>query len=123
MYNWKGKTILIVEDEEINYIFLQTLVEKNGASVLHAWNGQQAIDIVKDQEVSLILMDIKMPIMDGIDATLEIRKTHPDLPIVAQTAYTMGNDRNRCMEAGCSDFITKPIRRQQLYEVIAKHFN
>ncbi len=122
--NWKDKTILIVEDEEINYLYIETLLQKTGAKVLHAWNGQQAVDIVKENpSLNLVLMDIKMPIMDGYRATEYIKGYRPELPVVAQTAYTLGDDKIKCLDAGCDDYISKPIRKNTLYEIISAQFN
>ncbi len=122
--NWKEKTILIVEDEEINYLYIETLLKKTGAKVIHAWNGQQAVDIVKENPaLDLVLMDIKMPIMDGYLATQHIKHYRPELPVVAQTAYTLGDDKIKCLDAGCDDYLSKPIRKSTLYEIIANQFS
>ncbi len=123
MMNWAEKTILVVEDEEINYLYIETLLEKTGATVLHAWNGQQAVDMVTENtSIDLVLMDIKMPIMDGYRATENIKNLRPGLPVIAQTAYTMGDDKIRCFDAGCDDYVSKPIRKNVLYEVISGQF-
>jgi CheY-like chemotaxis protein len=117
--DWKNKTILVAEDEEINFLYIETLLMKTGANILHAWNGQQAVDIVKDNpHVSLVLMDIKMPIMDGYKATGEIKKLRPALPVVAQTAYTLSDDKIKCLDAGCDDYLSKPIRKNILYSIL-----
>ncbi len=122
--NWESKTILIVEDEEINYLYIETLLHKTGANVLHAWNGQQAVDMVRENPaLDLVLMDIKMPIMDGYRATEYIKRFRPELPVVAQTAYTLGDDKIRCLDAGCDDYVSKPIRKNTLYEIIINQFN
>ncbi|HYW97430.1 MAG TPA: response regulator [Bacteroidales bacterium] len=122
--NWEDKVILIVEDEEINYLYIETLLQKTGAQVMHAWNGQQAIDIVKDNpSLDLVLMDIKMPIMDGYRATEYIKQFRPGLPVIAQTAYTLGDDKLKCLDAGCDDYVSKPIRRNILYEIITNQFS
>jgi len=122
-YNWNGKTILIAEDEEINFLFLETLLLKTGVRVLHAWNGKQALEAFDNEEIDLVLMDIKMPIMDGYDATRKIKELKPDIPVIAQTAYTLGDDKIKCIEAGCDDYLSKPIRKNLLYDMITNHFN
>ncbi|MFW5820746.1 MAG: response regulator, partial [Bacteroidota bacterium] len=100
----KGKTILVAEDEEINFLFIETLIEPTGAEVKHVWNGQQAIDEIKNNKnIDLILMDIKMPIIDGYQATREIKLLNPDIPVVAQTAYALGDDKIHCFDAGCEE--------------------
>ena len=122
--NWEDKTILIVEDEEINFLYIETLLQRTGAKVLHAWNGQQAVDLVKENPMlDLILMDIKMPIMDGYRATQHIKSFRPELPIIAQTAYTLGDDKIKCLDAGCDDYVSKPIRKNTLYEIITNQFS
>ena len=121
--DWSKRSILIVEDEEINYLFIETLLSMTRAKVIHAWNGKQAVDHIMQgsSDVDLILMDLKMPIMDGYEATKEILAMRPSLPIIAQTAFTLNDDRVKSITAGCVDFITKPIRKQELLSVIAKH--
>jgi CheY-like chemotaxis protein len=117
--DWSNKTILVAEDEEINFLYIETLLMKTGANILHAWNGQQAVDMVKDNpQVSLVLMDIKMPIMDGYKATGEIKKLRPALPVIAQTAYTLSDDKIKCLDAGCDDYLSKPIRKNILYSIL-----
>lgn len=117
----EGRSILIAEDEEINYLYIKTLVQKTGAKVIHAWNGQQAIDLVSEHKnLDLVLMDIKMPIINGYIATEKIKKLRPTLPVVAQTAYAMGDDKVRCFEAGCDDYISKPIRKNNLFSILSK---
>lgn len=121
--DWSERSILIVEDEEINFLFIETLLSMTRAKVTHAWNGKQAVDQVMlgSSKIDLILMDLKMPIMDGYDATKEILAMRPSLPIIAQTAFTLGDDRGKSITAGCVDFITKPIRKQELISIISKY--
>lgn len=117
----EGKSILVAEDEEINYLFLKTLLSSVKVNVIHAWNGQEAVDIVNsDEKIDLILMDIKMPILDGYSATKKIKTLNPNIPIIAQTAYTLGDDRTKCLNAGCDDYITKPIMKNDLFKLILK---
>ncbi len=109
----------MAEDEEINFLFIETLLEPTGVRIIHAWNGQQAIDeIKKNPDIDLILMDIKMPIVDGYEATRTIKKLHPKLPIIAQTAYALGDDKHLCFEAGCDEYLSKPIRKSKLYSLL-----
>ncbi len=118
---WKNKTILIAEDEESNYKFLEVLLSKKGINLLRAENGYEAIEICKGHEqIDLILMDIKMPEMNGLEATAKIKQFKPKIPIIIQTAYAMQNDEKECMESGCDDYIAKPIKKEKLLSILAK---
>lgn len=108
------KTILIVEDEETNSLYLESLLSINKFKYLLAVDGQQAIDIVNNNKIDLILMDIKLPKLNGIEATEIIKKSHPNIPIIAQTAYAMSGDRERILAAGCDDYVSKPIEKDYL---------
>jgi signal transduction histidine kinase/ActR/RegA family two-component response regulator len=118
----KKHRILIAEDEEINYYYLYEVLRKNGAKVIWAKNGLEAINIVESSpNIDLVLMDIKMPEINGLEAIKYIKLIRPELPVIAQTAFVMDNDREVCLKAGCVDFIAKPIKVNQLLEMIAKH--
>lgn len=119
-YHWNNRVVLITEDEEVNFFYLKTLLQKANAKVLRAKNGKEAVDIISEYKgnVDLILMDLNMPVMDGYEAMRIIKSRHPSIPIIAQTAYTMNNDRNRCIQAGFNDYIAKPINRLALYRLV-----
>jgi CheY-like chemotaxis protein len=119
-YSWNNRVVLITEDEEVNFYYLKTLLQKADAKVLRAKNGKEAVDIISEYEggVDLILMDLNMPVMDGYEAMRIIKSRHPSIPIIAQTAYTMNNDRHRCLQAGFNDYIAKPINRMALYRMV-----
>jgi CheY-like chemotaxis protein len=107
--------ILIAEDDETNYILLETLLRKSGFEILHAWNGLQAVEMVQENPaINLVLMDIKMPLMDGIEATRKIKSLRKELLVIAITAFALSGDEERIREAGCNDYITKPIRGIEL---------
>ena len=118
-------TILIVEDEEVNYLYLETLIEniiEFNSKILHAKNGKEAIEICKfNSKINIVLMDLKMPIMNGFDATKLIKELRSDLPIIAQTAYTTNEDKEKAFTAGCDDFISKPISEETLNEILNKY--
>ena len=120
-YRWSDKTILIAEDEESNYKYLELLFSKTNAKLIHALNGLEAIDLYQKNNIDLILMDIKMPDMDGLEATKRIRKIDQKITIIAQTAFAMKNDEKMSLEAGCNNYIAKPIKRQKLLELIKKY--
>lgn len=104
------KTILVAEDEESNYLYISIFLENHKIKTLHAVNGKDAVEMVRtNPDIGLVLMDMKMPDMDGYSATKEIKKIRPGLPVIAQTAYAMKSDEIKCLEAGCDDYIAKPI--------------
>ncbi len=122
-YNWENKTILVAEDEEINFIFLEEALIETGATILHAENGTKTLDFVKSTKIDLILMDVKMPEMDGYEATTIIKRDWPNLPIIAQTAYALVGQREKILAAGFDDYISKPIKQKTLLAIISKYLN
>jgi len=123
-YNWKNKVVLIVEDEEVNHIFLESVLHDTQAQLLFARNGKQAVELVKSiHKIDLILMDIKMPHMDGFTATREIKSINNNIPIIAQTALTSKTDIQNSMDAGCDDYISKPIDIENLIFKINRIFS
>lgn len=105
----------MAEDEEYNYILVKYILQKEGMDVLWARNGEEAVRLFRDNSnIDLVMMDIKMPVMNGLDATKEIKKIKPEIPIIAVTAYALSEDREICLSSGCDEFITKPINRNQL---------
>ncbi|GET31632.1 hypothetical protein PbJCM13498_04950 [Prolixibacter bellariivorans] len=110
--------ILVAEDEEMNYLYIETLLEKH-FNLIHARNGLEAVDIcIRDEDINLILMDIKMPVMNGHEASEKIKSKRPNLPIIAQTAYSTESEKKLALEHGCDDFISKPIKEEKLFELI-----
>jgi two-component system cell cycle response regulator DivK len=111
----KKNTVLIVEDEDLNYLFLEKLLKPTKIKIHRAQTGIEAIQLSKDKSgIDIILMDIKLPELDGIEATKEIKKIHPEIPIIAQTAFAMKGDEEKFMEAGCDDYISKPLKAEKL---------
>jgi PAS domain S-box-containing protein len=116
--------ILIVEDNDISISYMKMLLGKNGYNYLHADNGADAVELCQNQpDISLVLMDIKMPVMDGLEATRQIKSFRKSLPVIGVTAYAMIGDREIAMRAGCDDYLTKPINQELLLSVIQKHLN
>jgi len=121
-YSSNSLTILVAEDEEYNRMYLNELFSKTNHKIIEAKNGQQAIDICfKNTEIDLILMDVKMPVLDGLEATKKIKKNYPNLPIIAVSAYAMESDISMALNAGCNDAISKPINRKKLMALINKY--
>jgi PAS domain S-box-containing protein len=117
-----GKTILLVEDEGSNSSLVKTMLKSSGVNIVLAENGSQAVELCKNGKgISLVLMDIKMPLMDGFTATRMIRSFKSDLPIIATTAYADCNDKKMCFEAGCNDYLSKPFRKGELINMIRKY--
>lgn len=111
----KIRTILIAEDDDANFMLLKAILNMPFLNILHAENGLQTIDLALfHPEIELILMDIKMPEVDGFEATSQIKCFRPDLPIIALTAYSNSEDKEMAFKSGCNDFLTKPIRREIL---------
>jgi len=121
--NWGDKVILVVEDVDTNKIFFDAALRKTKATILWAKDGKEAIDLFRDNVVDLVLMDLQLPIMDGYTATREIKVINPDIPVIAQTAHVMSGEREKCMEAGCDDYLAKPIRLQILINTLSKYLN
>lgn len=120
-YNWPDKTILIAEDEETNYKYLEAIIRKTNANVLWAQDGLKAVELVNNNsDISLILMDIKMPRMNGYEATKTIKKK-VKIPVISQTAYAMAGERQKSIEAGCDDYIPKPISAKRLLNMMHKY--
>ncbi|MBQ1669529.1 MAG: response regulator [Prevotella sp.] len=113
------KKILVAEDNDSNFI-LMTYILKKFYQFERAKNGQEAVDMVEKGEYDLVLMDIKMPIMDGLEATKKIKETHPSLPIIALTANAFDSDRQMAFDAGCDEFLSKPISSDLCLRTIAK---
>lgn len=124
-YHWNNKVVLITEDEEVNFFYLKTLLKKTAARIIRAKNGKEAVDIITEHEgqIDLILMDLNMPVMDGYEAMRIIKSRHPEIPIIAQTAYTLNNDRHKCLQAGFNDYISKPINRIALFRMVNENLS
>ena len=122
-FDFTGKTIIVAEDAQINYILMEKILQKTNVKILWAKNGKECVELyIQHPEVSLILMDMQMPVMDGFEATKQILEINPDFPIIAQTAFSYSEEKNRILGIGCIDFIAKPIEKNLLYRKMAKAF-
>ena len=118
-YSWAGKTILVVEDNETSNIYFEAALRKTKAVLLWAKNGLDAVEMVKsNRDINLILMDINMPKLDGIEATRLIKTSYPEIIVIVQTAFILSGEERMCQDAGCDEFITKPIRLKYLLDTI-----
>lgn len=115
--------ILAAEDDPTNMIYLEELIALSGARLIRVFNGQEAVEYVQNKMPDMVLMDMKMPVMDGFEATRVIKALNRQLPVIALTAYAYKNDRDKALHCGCDDVLVKPVNRQQLYDCIGKMLN
>jgi CheY-like chemotaxis protein len=116
--------ILIVEDVESNFLYLNAVLSKIKAHIFWAKNGREAVDIFRNEKyIDLILMDLQMPEMNGYEATRIIKLENPNVPIIAQTAFAMSDDREKALDAGCDDYLAKPIKSKDLLNTVEKYLN
>ena len=121
--DWTGKTILIAEDVEQNYKVIEYILNNTRATIIWKTDGRQAVNYISDgNPVDVILMDIRMPVLDGIEATKQILKLQK-IPIIAQTAYTMGVEKESALAAGCIGYLSKPINAAELLKAIDNVFS
>lgn len=116
---WTDKCVLIVEDDEMSLIYLKEVLKPTQIEIIYARNGKQAIEMVESNpKIDIILMDIKLPEIDGYEATRRIKLIKPLIPVIAQTAYAMADDYQKSMQVGCDEYISKPINRRKLLQTI-----
>jgi CheY-like chemotaxis protein len=116
--------VLVAEDEVSNYLFLEEVLQEMGAALYWAKNGNEVLDILdQNPGINMILMDIKMPELNGLEVTKIIKNKYKDIPIIAQTAYAMEEDKEKCLQAGCDEYISKPIDINELTGILNKFIN
>ncbi|MCK5137783.1 MAG: response regulator [Bacteroidales bacterium] len=116
------KSILLVEDDEASQTLVEQILRPLKIKLHSVIDGNDAIHhIIMNPETSLILMDLKLPFLDGFEATRAIKKLNPDIPIIAQTSYAMSGDREKAIKAGCDDYITKPLIASKLCRLVQDH--
>ena len=117
--NYENGIILIAEDDNINFLLLKKIIESKNHMVLRAFNGQEAVTIcTENPDISLVFMDIKMPVLNGFEAFEQIKVLKPELPVIAQTAYSSFEDKERIMQFGFIDYITKPLDKEKIFELL-----
>lgn len=122
VYDFTGKTILVADDLRINFVLFNAIMEGTNARLIWAKDGREAVEICHTNEfIDLILMDLEMPVMNGIDATREIKKIRKEIPVIAQTAFEAYFNEDEILHAGCSQIISKPLMSEFLLSTIAKY--
>lgn len=120
--DWTGKTILVADDMHTNFVLLEAIMKKTNVRLIWAKNGREAVEMCLDHEfIDLVLMDIEMPEMNGIQATREIKKFRKRIPIIVQTAFEAYYDENEILQAGCSQIISKPLLSDFIINTVAKY--
>jgi len=121
LLNLNGKLLLVVEDDEMSYLYLKQLLILTGCALFRAQTGSEALDLFRNHRFDLILMDIQLPDMAGTLVTREIRLSDRSIPIIAQTAGKTADTIKEAIESGCSEVLVKPYSMEELYEVIARY--
>ncbi|MFO7924180.1 MAG: PocR ligand-binding domain-containing protein [Bacteroidales bacterium] len=114
----KGLNLLIAEDDILNFLFIEEIFRGKDVKLNHAVNGSEAVKLCKDNEYDLVLMDLKMPVMDGFEATRDIKAMKPDMPVIAVSAHAFGQEKEKAFKAGCDDYLTKPLNIAEMMETI-----
>ena len=113
--------ILVIEDDEASAYYLEEVVSEMGIPVLTATTAAEAIEILETNKISLIFMDIRLPDVDGYELTMQLRKKGISIPIIAQTAFVLPDDRDKALNSGCNDYLPKPLRKEVLWETLNKY--
>jgi len=121
LFNWQNKKVLIVEDDTMSFKLLSSVLKDTNVTILIAKNGLDAIKLVNENNIDLVLMDIQLPDLNGFEATKKIKSIKKDLPIIAVSAYAMQAEIDKSKEVGCDEFISKPININQLLNSINQY--
>ena len=121
--NWEDKTILVAEDDEISLLLLEEMLSTTGINVLKAMNGEEAINLFNNNNVDILLLDIQMPVKNGLSVLKEVKKQTPDIPVLVQTAYALNNEKEICYANGCNEYISKPIEYDSLIIKLQKYLS
>ncbi len=120
--NFEGKKILVVEDDLISFQFIEALLKDTNVKIIHAKNGEDAIEISSlASDIDLVIMDMRLPFIDGYEATAQIKKQNPEMCVIAQTANVLNDDRTKCLKAGCNDYLAKPIDPDEFLRLVAHY--
>ncbi|MBN1158103.1 MAG: response regulator [Bacteroidales bacterium] len=121
--SWPGKVLLIVEDEDHNYTYIHEILKRTHVGLIRAETGREAVSLFRQHKVDMVLMDIKLPDVDGYIITQEMKRINQDIPVIAQTAYAMVQEREKCLQAGCDDYISKPFDPDKLIRLVERYIN
>ncbi len=123
-YDWQNNTVLIAEDADMNFLLLKSFLLKTKINIIWANNGKIAVDIfLENNNIDLILMDMQMPILNGYEATKKIKEIDSKIPIIAQTAFAMSGEKEKILDIGCDDYVSKPINRIELLKKMDYYIN
>ncbi len=123
-YFWPGKTLLVAEDEESNYLLIEAILRDSGVTIIHVNDGVELLEKINDGAgFDLVLLDLKMPRMGGINAMKIIREIHKDVPVIVQTAYDQISHREQCLQFGCNEFLVKPLRKKEFLKLLNKYLS
>jgi len=122
VFNFSGKKLLLAEDDEPSFLLLKVILKRTGIEIIRAKSGREAVSFaLSDENISIILMDINMPDMNGYEATEAIKKERSNIPIIAQTAYSVSGDKEKILGSGFDDYISKPINKTELFKIIERN--
>lgn len=119
--DWNEKVILIVEDSDVVVIYYDIALKSTGATIITTMDGNEAVEICRTKDIDLILMDLYLPSIDGFETTRLIREFNQDIPIIAHTSYNEEGEMKKSFAAGCTEFIPKPLRLNELYSLLSKY--
>ena len=122
-YNLTGKSILVVEDDDSSYDFFERILRRTGANLMRAEDGMQAVKKFRQNKFDVVLMDIRLPRMDGYKTMKKIKSMNPEIPVVAQTAYAMQGEKDKCLKAGFDNYLSKPIKINELLKMVSRYIN
>jgi CheY-like chemotaxis protein len=123
-YNWENKWIIVVEDIDFNFKLIKRQLKKTKAEIVWLKNGQESVDYVKEKKpVDVILMDVRMPVMNGIEATRVIKQLNSDIPVIIEAACVVGSDYEEVKSSGCDDYLFKPLKADEMLAMIDKYLN
>jgi CheY-like chemotaxis protein len=119
--NLQNKTVLVVEDDDMSFLYLNQLFMLTKCKLIHARSGSEALERYHADKPDIILMDIQLPDMEGTEVTFRIRQSNREIPIIAQTAGKSGEEQDKALKAGCSAILIKPFTMEKLFEVILRY--